>query len=42
MLPSVFVSMSEEEKAFIIAAIDIRVEAEKKQQKEAERKAKRR
>lgn len=33
--------MSEEEKAFIMAAIDVRIEAEKKQQKEAERKAKR-
>jgi hypothetical protein len=32
--------MEEEEKAFIIACIDIRIEHEKKEKKEAERKAK--
>ena len=32
--------MSREEKAFIIAAIDIKVEDDKKKAKEAERKAK--
>ncbi len=31
--------MTEEEKAFIYACIDIRIEKEKKEQKEAERKA---
>lgn len=33
--------MSREEKAFIIAAIDIKVEDDKKKSKEAERKSKR-
>ncbi len=32
--------MDEQEKAFIIAAIQLRIEAEKEAQKEAERKAK--
>ncbi|MBE6070685.1 MAG: hypothetical protein E7208_01875 [Clostridium butyricum] len=41
ILPSQFISMSREEKAFIIAAIDIKVEDDKKKAKEAERKAKR-
>lgn len=41
ILPSVFIAMSEEEKAFIMAAIDVYVEEDKKRIKEAERKAKR-
>ena len=41
MLPSEFLSLSMEEKAFIIAAIDLKIEAEKKQAKEIESKSKR-
>lgn len=41
ILPSAFIAMSEEEKAFIMAAIDVYVEEDKKRIKEAERKAKR-
>lgn len=41
MLPSVFLNLPREEQAFIIASIDIKIEAEKKKAKEAERKAKR-
>ena len=37
ILPSQFVEMDDEERAFIIAAIDIRIDAEKK--KEAELKS---
>lgn len=33
--------MTEEEKAFVIASIDLRVEEEKKKEKEAERNARR-
>lgn len=39
MLPSVFIDLSPEEKAFIIASIDLKIEAEKKQAKEIERKS---
>jgi hypothetical protein len=42
ILPGQFVSLPREEKAFIMAAIDIRIEAEKKEAAKAERKAKRR
>lgn len=38
MLPSTFISLSAEEKAFVIAAIDLKVETEKKQMDEAKRK----
>ena len=31
ILPSVWLEMNEEEKAFIIASIDLRIEAEKKE-----------
>lgn len=41
ILPSVFDSLPDEEKAFVIASIDIKVESEKKKQKELERKTKR-
>ena len=35
MLPSVFVGLDLEERAFIIASIDFRIEKEKKEAKEA-------
>lgn len=38
-LPSVYANLSMEEKAFVIAAIDIKLENDKKQQKEIERKS---
>ncbi|MBP8311610.1 hypothetical protein J4G49_02710 [Clostridium neonatale] len=41
ILPSEFVNMSNEEQAFIIACIDIKIEDDKKKAKEAERKSKR-
>ena len=41
ILPSVFAELELEEKAFIIASIDLKIAAEKKQAKEAENKAKR-
>lgn len=41
VLPSVFLEMDEQEKAFIIAAIDIKIENDKKEKKRAEAKAKR-
>jgi len=37
MRPSEWIEMNDEEKAFIMAAIDIKVENDKKQQKKAER-----
>lgn len=37
MLPSQFVDLDDQEKAFIIAAIDIRGEAEEKQRKKIEK-----
>ena len=40
MLPSQFVSLPPEEKAFVIAAIDLKLEAERKKVKEIERKSK--
>nr|DAY51592.1 MAG TPA: hypothetical protein [Caudoviricetes sp.] len=40
MLPSQYVALSPEEKAYIIAAIVIRYEADKKAQKEAQAKSK--
>ncbi len=40
MLPTQFVNMSRQEKAFVIAAIDIKVANDKERAKEAERKAK--
>ena len=42
ILPSVFLELSPEEKAFVIASIDLKVEAEKKKQKEIERKSRKR
>jgi hypothetical protein len=40
ILPSKFDALEDEEKAFIIASIDIKVEDERKKAKETERKAK--
>nr|DAU10369.1 MAG TPA: hypothetical protein [Caudoviricetes sp.] len=40
MLPSQYISLDENEKAFIIAAIQIKIDAEKKKAKEMERKSK--
>ena len=40
MLPSQFIELDIQEKAFVIAAIQIKIDSEKKKQKEAERKAK--
>jgi len=40
MLPSQFVELEENEKAFIIASIQIKIDSEKKKQKELENKAK--
>ncbi|GAF41123.1 hypothetical protein FC83_GL000909 [Agrilactobacillus composti DSM 18527 = JCM 14202] len=37
--PSVWIALSVREKALVISGIDIRIAEEKKQQKEAERKA---
>lgn len=42
MLPSQFLSLDRYEKAFVIAAIDVKVEAEKKKEKELKSKSKRR
>lgn len=39
ILPSQWVALEEEEKAFIIACIDIRIEAEKKEAKRIAREA---
>lgn len=39
MLPSQYLALSPEEKAYVIAAIDIRVEAEEKTKKEAQAKS---
>ena len=41
LTPSAFLDLPRKERAFIIAAIDIRVEREKKKQKEIERKQRR-
>jgi len=41
MLPSQFMELDEHEKAFVIAAIQIKIDTEKKRAKEAERKSKR-
>ena len=41
MLPSTFAELPMNEKAFIIAAINIKIENDKKEKKELERKAKR-
>ena len=41
-LPSEFLALSDEEKAFIMACIDVHTEEEKKAAKKAERKSKRR
>lgn len=40
MLPSTFLNMDVQEKAFVIAAIQIKMENDKKQKKKAEAKAK--
>jgi hypothetical protein len=40
MLPSVYVNLPREEKAFVIAAIDMKIEQEKKKAKEIEHKTK--
>lgn len=39
MLPSQFISLDENERAFVIAAIQIKLENDKKKQKELEKKA---
>lgn len=41
LIPSAFLALPRKERAFIIAAIEIRVEKEKKKQKEIERKQRR-
>ena len=41
MLPSTFLSLPVNEKAFIVAAIDIRVEAEKEEAKKMKKASKR-
>jgi hypothetical protein len=41
MLPSQYLSLDKEEKAFVIASIQIKLENDKKKQKELESKAKR-
>lgn len=41
LIPSTFLNLPRRERAFIIAAIEIRVEREKKKQKEAESKSRR-
>lgn len=41
ILPSVFLSMDEQEKAFVIAAIMLKMENDKKEKKKAESKSKR-
>lgn len=41
MLPSTFMKLPREEKAFIIAAISIKADNDRKKQKELERKTKR-
>lgn len=40
MLPSQYMNLDEEEKAFVIAAIQIKIENDRKKQKELERKSK--
>jgi hypothetical protein len=40
MLPSQFVELEENEKAFVIASIQIKIDAEKRKQKEMENKVK--
>ncbi len=40
MLPSQYMNLDDEEKAFVIAAIQVKIESDKKKQKEMERKAK--
>ena len=42
ILPSVFLKMDEQEKAFVIAAIQIKLENDKKEKRKAEAKAGRR
>ncbi len=42
ILPSVFCEMEQEEKAFVIASIEKRIEAEKKEREQAEKGRKRR
>lgn len=41
MLPSVFISLDDNEKAFVIASIKVKIEDEKKEQDKASRKGKR-
>ncbi|PAE20499.1 hypothetical protein CHH80_10830 [Bacillus sp. 7504-2] len=38
--PSEYLSLPKEEKAFVIASVQVKIDAEKKQQKEMERKSK--
>lgn len=40
MLPSKFVNLDKQEKAFVVAAIQIKIENDKKKEKEVARKAK--
>jgi len=42
MLPSQFLELEENEKAFVIASIQLKIEADKKAKKETEKKAKKR
>ncbi len=42
MLPSQFLELEENEKAFVIASIKLKLEADKKAKKEAEKKSRKR
>ena len=41
MLPSVFLALEEQEKAFVVAAIKVKLESDKKREKEIKKKTKR-
>lgn len=41
MLPSVFLGLDDQEKAFVVAAIEVKMKADKKREKEMKRKAER-
>ena len=40
MLPSVFLGLEEQEKAFVVAAIKVKMESDQKREKEMKRKSK--
>lgn len=42
MLPSVFLGLDEQEKAFVVASVKIKMENDKKREKELKRKSERR